>query len=92
VGGWKKLNRFVAVIISILCLFLFKTLAQSSETRRGRHLRARGLLYQSFQVAFVLCSVAAGLVRMGKCCYELLGQVTKFPAVKVKTSFSVVNS
>lgn len=92
-GGWKQLNSFVAVIFSILCLFWFKMLALTSDARTGRHPRARGSLYWSLWFAFVLLSsVAVGLVRMGNCSYELLGRVTKFTAIKVKTLFSVVNS
>lgn len=73
--------------------FLFKILVFSSEARRGRHPRARGSWYWSFQVAFfLLTSLAVGLVRMWKCCHKLLGQVTTFSAVKVKTLFWVVSS
>lgn len=39
-----------------------------------------------------LNSGAVGLVRMGDSCYNLLGQVTEFLAVKVKTLLSVINS
>lgn len=90
-GGKKQLNSFVAVILSILCLTLFKTLALISEAIMSRLPVARGLACWSFHVAFVLCSAGAGLVRMRKG-YKLLGWITKFLPVKVKTLFSVVNS
>lgn len=64
-------------------------LALSLVARRGRHQGEGGPLYVPFQCAFVLNSGAVGLVRMGDSCYDLLGQVTKFSAVKVKTLLSV---